>query len=505
MQRLAVRLQVSGSEPKRTFAIEGYGVEIIRSTMPYVLFCLLILVCGDCVAISTYEVSVDASLQHVDVKLCLDRRDRLHPADLHIDSDARANIERLRWQDQPLSSLRQLQRLRLREGADNCLDYRARLQRPERSWAAASDDYRLTRSKDWLLAPPHGSRAWIRFITPQDMAVSAPWPPVPTDDHSQDWMLLGQTDPWWSNNVVFGRFRVEQLAIGNSTLRIAILPSSPTLTMADVRPWLLASAESVRRVHGSLPQADPQVLIMPVGRQNEAIPFARVMRGGGVGLQFFVDPNRTADDFAQDWKPTHEFSHLLFPYISRDDAWLSEGLSSYFQNMLRARDGRLSEREAWEKLLAGFERGRRDRKRNVTLAEEASGMHRYGSYMRVYWSGAAMLLLADKRLREASDDAHSLDTALAALADCCMDDPGQVWRARDIMRKLDELTGHQVFMNIFHQYAHSDRFPHVQPALRSLGVIERDGRVQLDDAAEQAALRHALTSFPAQKPPAGQP
>ena len=468
--------------------------------MPYVLFCLLILVCGHCAAVSTYEVSVDASLQHVDVKLCLDRHDGLRPADLHIDSDARANIERLRWQDQPLSSLRQLERLRLREGADNCLDYRARLQRPERSWAAASDDYRLTRSMDWLLAPSHGSRAWIRFITPQDIAVSAPWPPVPADDHNQDWMLLGQTDPWWSNNVVFGRFRVEQLAVGNSTLRVAILPSTPPLTLHDVRPWLLASAQAVTQVHGRLPQHDPQVLIMPVGQQNEAIPFARVMRGGGVGLQFFVDPNRATDEFAQDWKPTHEFSHLLFPYISRDDAWLSEGLASYYQNMLRARDGRLSETEAWEKLLAGFERGRRDRKRNVTLAEEASGMHRNGSYMRVYWSGAAMLLLADKRLRETSDGAHSLDTALAALADCCMDDPGQVWRARDIMRKLDELTGHQVFMNIYQQYAHSDRFPHVTADLRSLGVNERNGRVRLDDKAAQADLRRRLTSFPASRP-----
>jgi len=136
-------------------------------------------------------------------------------------------------------------------------------------------------------------------------------------------------------------------------------------------------------------------------------------------------------------------------------------------------------------------------------------MHRNGSYMRVYWSGAAMLLLADKQLREASDGAHSLDTALSALAECCMDDPGKVWRARDILRKLDELTGHQVFMNLYQQYAHSDRFPHVQPTLRSLGVIERNGRVQLDEAAKQADLRQALTSFPtpepSPEPPARQP
>jgi len=471
--------------------------------MPHLIFCLLLLVCTRCAAVSTYEVSLDSSLKHVDVRICFDAGAELRPADLHIDSDAKAAIGQLRWNRQTLYSLQQLDRLRLDAAADNCLAYRARLQPAGRSWAAASDDYRLTRSKDWLLAPQHGQSAWIRFIAPAGMAVSAPWPPVAAGKSGQDWMLLGLTPPWWSNNVVFGRFKVEPVIVGNSTLRLAILPSAPAMTLAQVKPWLQASAQSVLQVHGSLPQPDPQILIMPVGRQNEAISFARVMRGGGVGLQFFVDPARAGSEFAEGWKPTHEFSHLLFPYISRDDAWLSEGLASYYQNVLRARDGRLSEPEAWEKLLAGFERGRRDRKRNVTLAEEASGMHRNRSYMRVYWSGAAMLLLADKQLREASNSQHSLDTALAALADCCMDDPGRVWRARDIMQKLDDLSGSEVFMNIYRQYAHSDRFPHVEPALRSLGVIERGGSVSLNNDAPQAELRRNLVSFSSNRKTSG--
>ena len=463
--------------------------------MPYVLFSLLLLVCSDCVAVSTYTVSFDTSLQHVDVRICFDREDDLRPADLHIDDDAKSNLSRLRWNGESMDSLRQLKRLRLSDADNNCLDYRARLQKPGRSWAADSDDYRLTRSKDWLLAPRHGQRAWIRFQAPEGMAVSAPWPPLAEDDDGNNWMLLGQTDPWWSNNVVFGRFQVAPLPVGKTTLRVAILPSSPALTLAAVKPWLQASAQSVLHVHGSIPQTDPQVLITPVGPREEAIPFARVMRGGGIGLQFYVDPARSEREFAADWKATHEFGHLLFPYISRDDAWLSEGLASYYQNILRARDGRLSEIEAWEKLLAGFERGRRERKRNVTLAEEASGMHRNRSYMRVYWSGAAMLLLADKQLREASADEQSLDTALAAFAACCMDDPGKIWYARDIMRKLDELTGHKVFMDVYRDYAHSDRFPFVEPALRSLGVIEVNGRVRLDNNAEQADLRQRLVSY----------
>ena len=65
-----------------------------------------------------------------------------------------------------------------------------------------------------------------------------------------------------------------------------------------------------------------------------------------------MDPDRPLDDLRTDWTATHEFSHLLLPYVSRRDRWLSEGLASYYQNVLRARDGRLSETDAWRKLDA---------------------------------------------------------------------------------------------------------------------------------------------------------
>jgi hypothetical protein len=484
------------TEPKPHTGVEAFGDNLPWSTMPYLFFCLLLLICTDCVAVSTYEVSLDESLQHVDVRICFAPNDALRPADLHVDGDARAAISRLRWNEQRLDSVRQLRRLRVVDTAGNCLDYRAQLQTTGRSWFTGSTDYRLTSSKDWLLAPAHGQSALIRFHLPPGMAVSAPWPPAESEaaESADDWMLLGQTPPSWSNNVVFGRFQVQPLTLGNNTLRVAILPSTPALALAQVRPWLEASALAVMRVHGTLPQSDPQMLIIPVGGQNEAIACARVVRGGGIGVQFFVDPNRSVQAFAQDWKPTHEFSHLLFPYISRSDAWLSEGLASYYQNILRARDGRLSETEAWEKLLAGFERGRRDRKRNVTLTEEASGMRHNRSFMRVYWSGAAMMFLADTRLRELSGGQQSLDTALAGLASCCMQ-LGEVWRADAIMRKMDEFTGYSVFTDIYRQYAHSDQFPHVQAQLRDLGIVERHGRVRLDDTAPAAKLRHALLQF----------
>ena len=64
--------------------------------------------------------------------------------------------------------------------------------------------------------------------------------------------------------------------------------------------------------------------------------------------------------------------------------------------------------------------------------------------MRVYWSGAAMMLMADTRLRAASGGRQSLDSALQSLQHCCLEN-GKSWRARDLLAELDRVTGTQIF------------------------------------------------------------
>lgn len=50
----------------------------------------------------------------------------------------------------------------------------------------------------------------------------------------------------------------------------------------------------------------------------------------------------TTSELSRDWTATHELSHMLLPYVASRDRWLSESLASYYQNVLRARDGRLA-------------------------------------------------------------------------------------------------------------------------------------------------------------------
>lgn len=444
-------------------------------------------------AIMRYTVTVADNFSDLSVQACFSGS----PNDpslskLHASREARSAISNISWNKQTLRSVRSLKSSQFRRIKNKgCLRYQVELNDTSDRWGYNTSNYTLTKPEHWLLSPPEGSHAMIRFEHPPGIGVSHPWPAAQTSDTTDNWFRLASTSPSWSANVAFGLFKVQRIPIANTYLRLAVLPSRPAVNPDVTRQWVTESARAVLSSHGDLPQPEPQILIVPVGRQSKPIVFGRVLRGGGIGLQFFVDQHRTLNEYRDDWIPTHEFSHLLLPYISREDAWLSEGLASYYQNVMRSRDQRLNESDAWTKLLEGFERGRKGTSPNRTLAEEASGMHQNRAYHRVYWSGAAMMLIADARLREQTNGQQSLDTALAGLSECCMQ-LGKVWYGHDIMSRLDKITDTKVFTNTYRRYTRSNKFPNVIPTLNRLGVHERRNGVRLDDDAKFAHLRQQI-------------
>jgi hypothetical protein len=177
------------------------------------------------------------------------------------------------------------------------------------------------------------------------------------------------------------------------------------------------------------------------------------------------------------------------------DRWLSEGIASYYQNVLRARAGLKSAPWAWNALHAGFERGIRGTARGRSLAEVSETMMRDRSFMRVYWSGAA-IVLADVELRRRSAGAQSLDTALAAFGDCCLP-ADRSWSARELMRQLDRLTGTTVFMDLYRKHVDADDFPDLDAVYGELGLRSMSAtRLRLDPTAAEAAICEAIMTAP---------
>jgi hypothetical protein len=333
----------------------------------------------------------------------------------------------------------------------------------------------LTNGSLWFWRDNERRSIRMEVIVPAGVSLSTPWmlrKTAPELTYSP-----APTPAGWTSRIAVGLFSIERVPVPGTELLLAVTGNLSSQQRGKLVDWISESADSVAGVLGNFPQQEVQVLVVSIGPRKEAVPWAHVIRGGGSAVEFFVDETRPLEEFQQDWVATHELSHLLLPLITRKDRWLSEGLASYYQNVLRARDGRLTEKQAWQRLNSGFERGR-------------SGTR---GVMRVYWSGAAILLKADTRLRALTDGRQSLDTALAGLHECCFEST-RSWRAKELFTELDRLTGLEVFSELLQERLSDDSFPDISITYSMLGVVPVSGDIALDDKAPWSRIRQDIMS-----------
>jgi hypothetical protein len=257
--------------------------------------------------------------------------------------------------------------------------------------------------------------------------------------------------------------------------------------------WMMALSESLRLVYGHWPRQHWQTIISPASsNSSDPIPWAEVTRGAVDRVNFYVSPGASAEELKRAWTGYHELAHLLIPYQGTGDSWFSEGLASYYQNILQARSGVIDERAMWQKLYDGYQRGLADsRFRDVPLREVSNGMRREGGFMRVYWSGAWYFLTADVRLRQQSSGRLSLDKALATLNSCCADDSLSI---PVMVQKLDELNQVVIFQRLYDELVVSREIPPYEPIFASLGIAIEDGRVRLQQQGTGVTIRNEIVS-----------
>lgn len=443
-----------------------------------------------------YTVAIDPELSTLSVRACFDG---VAPPTLSAESlDATLalidiRVETGRKSIQPSGSVS------LKSVPENgCVLYRVNVSQPIRQHDRTGDKIHhvgkdlLTSVGIWLWRPEKleaDEDIEVTFVLPDGIAVSTPWTPVAVSS-DRAVFRTGRSPYDWPASVAFGHFREREVRVGGARLRLTVLDGTPAADVEQMQAWIRDSAQMVADLYGRFPQSQAQILVAPGARGNEPTPWAYVVRGGSPAAHFFINQRRPIKEFFEDWTAVHELSHLLLPYVSADDIWLSEGVATYYQNVLRARGGRMTAAEAWQRLHAGFVRGMESAP-GLTLAQATEGMYRDGTYMRVYWEGAAMLLIADVRLRQMTAGRQSLDTALAALNDCCAA-TDRAWSARELFDKLDEVTGTGVFRAIYDQHVASRNFPDLSQTYRALGVAIGAGGIELSTEARQRRLRDAI-------------
>ncbi len=346
----------------------------------------------------------------------------------------------------------------------------------------------------WLWRPgiADGPEIQVRFTLPDTVAVSVPWPRLPNADHAY---RLTASPRSGSALAVFGDFSSRIVSVAGAEINVTLLRTASELDPDEISEWIRDTANNIALAYGRFPNPYARVVLIPVGGGswggNSPVPFGRVVRDGGETIELLINEQRPVADYYGEWEPTHEFSHLMLPYLRRSQRWVSEGYATYYQNLLLARAGRYSETEAWQKLYSGLERGRESAP-GLSPNEAAAGDER-STRMKIYWSGVALALMADVELRRRSDGSESLDTVLDKLQTCCLPSE-RAWSGRELFRQLDAMLDEPLFMDLYRKYADTAGFPDARPLLRQLGVIAEDGSVRVSDAAELAAIRRQITA-----------
>jgi hypothetical protein len=280
------------------------------------------------------------------------------------------------------------------------------------------------------------------------------------------------------------------------TLSIEVRPPVSNKKAEEIVDWIKSTVATVNLVYGRFPNPNARIIVIPTTENSRGsdspVIFGRVTRTGGETVELFVNADRPISEYYDDWTATHEFSHLMLPLLYQRDRWISEGFASYYQNVLMSRAGRYTPKFAWQRLTQGFVRGRESRP-DLSLNDAAAGGIR-AARMKIYWSGAAIALLADTELRQRSGGKESLDTVLEQLQSCCL--PSQRrWSGPRLFEKLDSFTETPVFMPLYRQYAESAGFPDTEPLLAELGVATNDdGSITLSDDSSLATVRTAISA-----------
>lgn len=360
--------------------------------------------------------------------------------------------------------------------------------------ASLADGNVIVSSSAWLWRPEvtESSEIEVQFELPDGMQISVPWRAL---DASGTRYRIGKSPESAHAPVAFGRFDTREIHVPGAIMQVSLMRGTTPMDNEEILRWISAAATDVSLAYGRFPNPQPSVVVIPVAdsprAQDSAVPYGRVVRDGGETVELFVNQDRPLTEFLDDWTATHEFSHLLLPYVTRQHRWISEGFAQYYQNVLLARSGAYDQERAWQKLYEGFQRGRRSRP-ELSPNDAAADGSREG-LMKVYWSGAAIALMADVRLRELSGGEQTLDTVLRDLQACCLPS-AHVWEGPELFAALDELAGRDIFMPLYRRYGNTVGFPDTNEVFAQLGLRIDDNRVRIARNARLQHIRHAITA-----------
>lgn len=269
-------------------------------------------------------------------------------------------------------------------------------------------------------------------------------------------------------------------------LRVDFNTADFSINRADLETWVRQSAQATAAYFGRFPVAYARIVFEPIRGDQ-------VMLGQAVGrpeprIVVTMGRRTTADTLRRESLLVHEMVHLGVPDHDIRHLWLHEGIATYVEHVARAQAGLTAPEHVWAELVRELPEGQPG-------GRDDGGLDDTPSEGRRYWGGALFSLLADIKIRRATDNRLGLQDALRALQRQG-GNLARMWSLERTLKTADAATGTTVLTSL---YARMGNRPHVTDLdriWRELGVKVSRGRVTLDDTAPFAAIRRAITDRP---------
>jgi hypothetical protein len=286
-----------------------------------------------------------------------------------------------------------------------------------------------------------------------------------------------------SSFAIAGAFDRRTIRVGNAQVDVAIAPHGLGLSDADVAAWVGTAVDGIAAYYHGLRVA--RALVIVAAGSPGAPTRGETLGAGGPAVLVRAADGMTAQAVRSDWVMTHELLHVTLPSLSRDHEWLSEGIATYVEPIVRARAGLVTPEAFWRDLVEGLPQG--------LPRPGDEGLERTHTWGRTYWGGALFCLMADIALREKTSGARSLDDALRGIVATGADVEVH-WTIDQFLDAADRTTETRVLHDLYRDMALAAGAVDLPALWRRLGVHVEDGQVTFDESAPLAVVRRAITA-----------
>ena len=343
-----------------------------------------------------------------------------------------------------------------------------------------------------LLRPPDlPQHARVTVSVPGAMPVATVW--EPRSGTSRGWVLSG-AELEGGSYVFMGPSEEVALQVAHARAHVAgrVLPAQRD----RYQRWLNRSLHMLTDYNGgTLPVPRVHVLVVPRPGTDGGM-FGTTLRWGHGSIVLYAGADASEAALKTDWVAPHELFHLANPVVDGRASWFTEGVTTYYQEVLRARGGARSPAAAWASLVNGATDTCGSRQ-DAPLVEASASMVRTRAYRRVYWGGACAALVLDVALRVQSGNRQSLDGWLKKVRAQSLVTPVP---AEALAQQMEEAAPPGWGRRWVQAALHSQKPLPVNALWLRLGVAAPGGKGTAPDNAGWETVAHAIMGQPATGP-----